>query len=138
MSHTGCPLFTRDGLAVLDRLQFDPAARASYDLMSGGLRWPDELPRPDTKDWDDIEPGDAYRYLLAYRAAITLGEDRPDYRPVWEQVVQFAANWPGLREERRGPKARRRLLATMRREQLCLSKLEAELDRQGGNNTEQE
>jgi hypothetical protein len=67
-----------------------------------------------------------HRSLIAYRASITLGEERMEFRPVWEQVVNDAPHWPGLREERRGEGARRRLLAALRRQDRCLLELEGD------------
>jgi hypothetical protein len=125
------PMFTPEALVVLDRQAFDPLAKASYELMSGGLVWPDELPRPGSPERAPVLLNWAHRYLLAYRAALTLGEASP-FRPVWEQVMAFAPNWPGLRPERRGEEARKRLLAAKRREAVCLDALEKEFDGQRG------
>jgi hypothetical protein len=127
MDAPGLPLFSADALAVLDGMPFDPAARGRFELMSGGLMWPDEFPPPRSPGWAAISPNWVYRFLLAYRASITLGEERAEFRPVWEQVVQHAANWPGLRPERRGASALRRLRAALRRQDKCLSELESQM-----------
>jgi hypothetical protein len=127
MSRPTIPLFSEAGLSVLDRQAYSPMARASYDLMSGGLMWPDEFPRCGSAAWMEISPNWVYRYLMAYRASITLGEERAEFRPVWEQVARHAPHWPGLRAERRGDKARRRLLAAKRRQARCLAELDAEI-----------
>jgi hypothetical protein len=132
MDTPGVPLFSADGLAALDRMPFDPAARGSFELMSGGLMWPDEFPRPGSTEWEAVSPRWAYRYLLAYRASLTLGEERAEFRPVWEQVLRHAPNWPGLRPERRGKRARRRLQAALRRQDKCLAELESKLKPEGG------
>src|SRR5690349_10367873 len=95
------PLFTAAALAVLDGMPFDPNARGRFEYMSGGLIWPDEFPRPGSAEWEAVSPNWVYRYLTAYRASITLGAERAEFRPVWEQVLQQAPNWPGLRPERR-------------------------------------
>jgi|SRR5208337_1349664 len=108
-------------------MPFDPAAQGGFEVMSGGLLWPDEFPRPGSPEWAAVKPHWVYRYLLAYRASVTLGEARDEFRPVWEQVTQHAPNWPGLRPERRGEQARRRLRAALRRQEKCLSDLEAHL-----------
>ncbi|MDY3554387.1 hypothetical protein R5W24_003509 [Gemmata sp. JC717] len=123
----GLPLFSTAALAVLDRMPFDPAARGSYDLMSGGLWWPDEFPGPGTADGKLVRLAGAYRCLLAYRRALTLGEERDGFRPVWEQVVRHAPNWPGLRPERRGNRAAQRLRAALRRADTCLADFESRL-----------
>jgi hypothetical protein len=122
------PLFSAAALAVLDSRPYDPLARGSYELMSGGLMWPDEFPRPGSPEWAEISPNWVYRYLIAHRASITLGEERVEFRAVWEQVVQFASRWPGLREDRRGELARRRLLAARRRQARCLEELDRYLE----------
>jgi hypothetical protein len=121
------PLFSPTALSILDRMPFDPDARASYELLSGALMWPDECPRPGTPEFAAVAPVGAYRYLVAYRASITLGGERTKFRPVWEQVVQYAPNWPGLCPERRGERARRRLLAAQRQQARCLDELERHL-----------
>jgi hypothetical protein len=124
MSAPDLPRFSADALAVLDGMPFDPAARGWFEQLSGGLLWPDEFPRPLSLAWAMIAPNWLYRYLLAYRASITLGEERVELRPVWDEVVQQAPNWPGLRPERRGERALRRLRAALRRHARCWAELE--------------
>src|SRR5438105_8031694 len=111
MDAPGLPLFSTDALAVLNKMLFDPTACGSFELMSGGLIWSDEFPPPGAPGWAAISPNWVSRFLLAYRASITLGEERAELRPVWDQVVKQAANWPGLRPERRGVPALRLLKA---------------------------
>ncbi len=125
MEPPGLPLFSAAALAVLNRMPVDPAARGSFELMSGGLIWPDELPRPGSEESELVWSQCVYRYLIAYRASLTLGEERAEFRPVWEQVVCHAPNWPGLRPERRGERARRRLRAALRRQDKCLAEFES-------------
>jgi hypothetical protein len=124
MEKSGIELFSSAALAVLDRQPYDPAAKGKYELMSGGLIWGDEFPKCGSSEWELVRPAWVYRYLIAYRAALTLGEERAEFRAVWEQVVQHAPNWPGLRPERRGESARKRLLAAQRRQSRCLDDLE--------------
>jgi hypothetical protein len=119
------PLFSAAALAILDRMPFDPAARGRFEYLSGGLMWQDEFPPVMSPDWQVIAPNYAYRYLIAYRASITLGREQAAFCPVWEQVVQQAPNWPGLRPERRGAAAMRRLRAALRVQDRCLAKLES-------------
>jgi hypothetical protein len=132
MSPAGVPLFSAAALAVLDRQPFDPAARGSYEMMSGGLMWRDEFPEVGSPEWQLVAADWVYRYLIGYRASITLGEERAAFRPVWEQVVQMAPNWPGLREERRGDDARRRLSAARRSSKRCLDEVARRLGLEGG------
>jgi hypothetical protein len=117
-------LFSAAGLTVLDCQPYDPDAKGSYELMSGGLMWPDEHPKIGSPGCELISLVRVYRFLIAYRASITLGEERAEFRPVWEQVVRDAPNWPGLRQERRGEKAKKRLLAAKRRESVCFDEME--------------
>jgi len=124
----GLPQFSRAALAALDQLRFDPAARGRFELMSGGLMWPDEFPPSGSAEWELVRPQWAYRYLIAYRRVVTLGEDREEFRPVWEQVARHAPNWPGLRPERRDERAARRLRAALRGQDKCLAEFEAHLD----------
>ncbi|HJZ54122.1 MAG TPA: hypothetical protein VKE74_04160 [Gemmataceae bacterium] len=133
MESPNVPLFTPAGLAVLNRRVYDPTAKASYELMSGGLIWADEFPEFGSEEFRVMAPGFAYRKLVAYRADLTLGEERIEFRPVWEQVVRFAPDWPGLRPERRGERARQRLMAAKRREARCLEELERQLEPRRGD-----
>jgi hypothetical protein len=115
------PLFSAKGLAVLDRQPYDSRARGSYNIFVHGLQWPDEFPAKGSVALQQVSDHRAAR-LLIYRASLTLGEELPEVRPLWEQVVRHAPNWPGLREERWGERARRRLRAGRRREAACREK----------------
>lgn len=112
-----------EALAALDSQEFNPLAKARYEALSGGLIWPDEFPLQ-RRDFRLLFGNYADRFLIAYRASITLSEERVDYRPYWIQVRQHAPNWPGLRPERCGDKARRRLLAAKRRFNRCLAEFD--------------
>jgi hypothetical protein len=120
-------MFSPAALALLDRQPYDPAAKGRYEFLSGGLIWGDDFPEFGSAEWQSISTNDVYRFLIAYRASITLGEERPEFRPVWEQVAREAPNWPGLRPERRGEKARKRLLAAKRRADACIDELEKQM-----------
>ena len=121
-------LFSTAAATVLGGMPFDPMARSSLEIMSGGLMWPDEFPRLGTPEWALIAPGCLYRYLLAYRASITLHPEQRKFLAVWDQVVEHAPNWPGLRPERRDEPAARRLRAALRRQDKCLAELEKQLE----------
>ena len=71
---------TDAALAVLNRTPFDPEARAAFEVLSGGLMWPDEFPRPGSVAWTVVSANWAPRLLLAYRASLTLGEERAEFR----------------------------------------------------------
>jgi hypothetical protein len=127
MEPPGLPQFSADALVILDRMPFDPMARGRFELMSGGLIWSDEFPPPGSAEGELVRAQWVYRYLIASRRALTLAEDRVAFLPVWEQVVRGAPNWPGLRPERRGERAVRRLRAALRRQDKCLAEFEAHL-----------
>ena len=127
MTTEGLPLFSDAALAVLDRMPFDPVSRGRFEWLSGGLMWSDELPLLNTPERQAIAPAAATRYLLACRASLTLGKETA-FLPIWEQIVRHAPNWPGLRPERRGEVALRRLLAALRLQDRCFAALETQLD----------
>jgi hypothetical protein len=124
-------MFSGAALAVLDRLPFDPTARGKFEWLSGGLMWSDEFPLLGTPERQAMSQPGAIGCLLASRAALTLGQES-GFLPVWEQVVRHAPNWPGLRPERRGEVALRRLRAALRRQDRCLAALEVQLDAEAG------
>ncbi len=124
MSTLEFPQFSASALAVLDQQPYDPNARGKYEWLSGALVWSDELPGLSSSERAIDSLHRVFRFLIAYRGSITVGEEQAAFRPIWEQVVQHAPNWPGLREERRGDQARRRLLAAKRQESRCLEELE--------------
>src|SRR5262245_1654166 len=88
MDRAALPLFSANALAILNCMPFDSAARGSFEIMSGGLIWPDEFPPLGSPEWKLISPNWVYRYLIAYRRALTLGEQRAEFCEVWEQVVR--------------------------------------------------
>ena len=120
-------MFSEEALSVLDRLTFDPVARGDFEWLSGGLMWSDEFPPVGTPERQAMSQSGAIGCLLACRASITLGQES-GFLPIWEQVVRHAPNWPGLRPERRGEAALRRLRTALRRQDRCLAALEAQLD----------
>lgn len=124
-------LFSAEALAILNSQQYDPTAKGRYEWLSGGLMWPDEFPKPGEPGRAIVFAPWAYRFLIAARAAITLGDEKTGFRPTWDQVVREAPNWPGLRPERWGEKARKRLLAAKRIQDRCF----AEWDQQMAQNS---
>jgi hypothetical protein len=74
----------------MDGLARDPNARLSYDLLSGGLIWSDEVPN---------EPiGDMlmFRYLLKWRTDIILEKVHPDVWQYWSAAKSAFPKWPGF------------------------------------------
>lgn len=127
MNAPSAPSLSIEALRVLDGMPFDPDARSHFDVMSGGLQWTDEFPRVGSAEWPVVRRDWSYRFLIGYRASLTLGERRDELRPIWEQVVRGAPNWPGLRPERHGRRALGRLRAALRLQDRCLTDLESEL-----------
>src|SRR5262245_57046505 len=103
--------FSATSLAFLNGMTVDPHAHVILDYLSCALIWSDEWPNVDSPGYRDVEHdlAGSYKRLLAYRASITLGDERTELRPLWDQVVEHAKNWPGLKPERRGDDARRLL-----------------------------
>jgi hypothetical protein len=109
-------MLTAASLAFLNSMAVDPDAHGTMEYMSAALIWSDEWPNVESPDFPAVESNlmASYTSLLAYRASITFGKERQDLRPLWDQVVEHAPRWPGLRPERRGVDARR-LLEVARR-----------------------
>ncbi|HEY1190830.1 MAG TPA: hypothetical protein VGE74_24580 [Gemmata sp.] len=120
-------LFSPVALAVLNEQQYDPTAKGSYELLSGGLIWSNKFPPSGSAEWQLIVPNYLHRYLIAARAAVTLSDGATGFRPIWEQVLRGAPNWPGLQPERHGEAARKRLLAAKRREARCFAEIEQQM-----------
>jgi len=73
-----------------------------YDVMSGGLAWPDELQR--LRHSSDVT--DLLRCLWAYRTSLMLGkphEDDAALAEVWRMALQACPHWVGFRPNRRTP-----------------------------------
>lgn len=109
------PMFSNAALAILNRQVYDPTAKGDYEIMSGGLLWSDEFPQIGSPEWPVFAHNWVYRFLLAYRASITMGEENALFRPVWQQAIDHAPNWPGLREERRGKQVQHFLIMEKQR-----------------------
>jgi hypothetical protein len=121
ITDSGVPLFSRAGLWLLDRRLFDPAAEGRFEYLAGGLVWSDEFGAA----CSPVFHGFAFRYLIAYRASVTLDKECVGFRPVWKQVVRFAPRWPGLRPERWSGPAVRRLRAALRVQDKCLAEFKS-------------
>ncbi|WDI42267.1 hypothetical protein [Bremerella sp. P1] len=100
--------FPDRALAILRQTIWDPNAICIYDGVSGGLVWSDEYPHEAMKvclpdnHW-------AFRYVLAYRASLILGEPREEFSAPWDQLMKECPNWPGLRPERQSTALREQL-----------------------------
>ncbi len=102
------PLLSARVLSILNTLPFDPHARSELTHLFDGLRWSDELPT-DEANRRLVSFSDGVSHAHFYRTCLTRGEERPEYRPLWNQLAIHAPNWPGMRPERRDESARRLL-----------------------------
>jgi hypothetical protein len=77
----------------LNQLQEHLDARVSYELMSGGLVWSDELP-----PWEQLEPGESHclRAIWRFRSSLILGCPVEKFRPHWEEAQRLFPKWPGF------------------------------------------
>lgn len=115
--------FSDEALAILNAMPLNPTATYRYEHLSGGFVWSDELPRGWTSDCEAVWEGDLYRYLIHFRAQITLGKQDLGEHPLWRQLETHAPNWPGLVPERRSARMRKRLLAAERLADRCYRKM---------------
>jgi hypothetical protein len=84
-------------IEVFHGLRYDPQAKRSYELMSGGFVWSDEYPAGFSWGTGDF----ALRFLVGYRASLVRGAPREELRSVWDAVLAGCPDWPGFRPERR-------------------------------------
>ncbi len=115
--------FSNAALRVFNSMLFDPNASYDYEHLAGGMLWSDELPTVGTPKWDAVSKGCLYRFLIAARHDITLGESSPRFQGIWQQVEKYAPHWPGLRPERRSERMRKRLLAAKRLAAKCYERM---------------
>ena len=116
-------LLSDTALEVLNRMPFDPIATCFYEHLSGGMLWSDEFPSVGSRDWEVVAKGYLYRFLIAARRDITIGEASPRFQPLWQKVEKCAPNWPGLRPERRSERMQKKLLAAEHLAKRCYEKM---------------
>jgi hypothetical protein len=110
----------------LERCQYVADAKAHYDILAGGLIWEDEMPsREQTNNYLKIV---CYlRTIIAYRASLTLGCEREEFRENWNALKGIVPNWPGFKKERIFGKPERLLKIHKYKEDKALKTLEDEL-----------
>lgn len=90
-------------LTEFKKLEYDPKAINFYEWLSGGLVWRDEytngLMSLLLKEQHPITQY-LFRYLWAYRSSVICGEERLEYRNIWQSVYKQVPSWPGFRPER--------------------------------------
>ena len=85
----------------LNSAAFDSNAKWSVEIMSGGVRFSDEIPAS-IKSSDELQlPAvTLFRRLWAYRQSLLNGEPRADLEPTWAAVKNLAPNWVGFTPNR--------------------------------------
>lgn len=96
---TGELLFPDDGLAVLQKASYDPAAERGFEGLSRSFFWSDELLRNFMRVCRN-HGSMAHRFVMEYRSSLMLGGAIEEYLPVWEQLQNACPAWPGFRPER--------------------------------------
>jgi hypothetical protein len=82
---------------ALDALAFDENARRSYEYLSGGFFWSDEV-APELMANDNATL--MFKLLIARRTAMIRGEEKPEAAQWWNEMKRRFPNWPGFRPER--------------------------------------
>lgn len=97
---------------ALRHTRFDPNARRSAELFSGGFMYSDEMPAR----WylDSNDGGYAFRRLIGFRASLIRAEPMEYLRPIWDEIQRLCPHWPGFRSERRDPALREELERELR------------------------
>ena len=101
-------LFPETALEILRQTEWNPQAAVSYDGMSGGLVWDDELPAAAIDACTRIDNW-AFRFVLGYRASLIRDRPREELRAAWDQLLTKCPDWPGFRPERRSADLRPKL-----------------------------
>lgn len=83
---------------LLNHLTYQASACPHYELLSGALIWPDELPteRPLPDGWCAIRP------LFRHRTCMIIGIPL-EYSELWEVGKKSFPQWPGFRTDRCSP-----------------------------------
>ena len=110
----------------LERCCYRAEAKASYDIMAGGLIWDDEIPNREVCE-DFLKVALYLRPIIAYRASLTLGKERKEFEELWSESKKLIPEWPGFREERIFGESKRILKIHKYKESKVLQSLEDEL-----------
>lgn len=86
------------------KLRYDPTASCSYEVMSGGLIWADEITNDIQLEIMKHSLSGTFRCLFAYRASLIKGQEICELRPIWEKMINLFPNWPFFKEERKNKK----------------------------------
>ena len=113
----------------LHELKHDTNATRAFEMMSGGFIWSDEMPEA----YDDFKNDYAFRFLLGYRASLTIGKPRQSLQPIWDAVRTGCPDWPGFRPERFAEKLKRELDSASRDAMQRLGAMDARCRANGKN-----
>jgi len=90
---------SKELIKEIQNLEYNPTATCRYDLLSGGLVWEDEI--SNYAMFKMLEEGNyIFRFVLAYRVSMILGEQNATCKDAWEYWAELFPTWPGFREER--------------------------------------
>ena len=78
----------------MEALERKPESRVFYEVLSGSLVWPDELPKAAPMSLDCL------RFVLNYRTGLQIGEPRPAFEVFWNEAIRCFPNWIGFSPER--------------------------------------
>ena len=82
---------------AFDSLPFDENAKVGYEYLSGGFCWSDETPSESSVDQNALL---LLKLLIAHRASLILGDEKPEATQWWNEMKILFPNWPGFRPER--------------------------------------
>jgi hypothetical protein len=89
---------------LMDRLIPSPESTFTYDLLSGGILWPDEF--PDFRVLRTVRNWGVVRFLLRFRTTLILGHPDEELRPCWDRGQELFPSWPGFDPHRRSTSLR--------------------------------
>jgi hypothetical protein len=116
-----CEQFPAQAIDILRKAKWSSIAKRTFDGLSGGFIWDDELPEGAIEACTRIDNW-AFRLVLAYRASLITGEPREECRAPWDQLLRECPEWPGFQSERQSAelrgqleRANERFMASIRR-----------------------
>jgi hypothetical protein len=94
--------FPDAAIRILREARWEPDAKRSYEIMSGGFVWSYERLGEASRICVESDSW-AFRYVMGYRASLTHGTPRDELREPWDQLLSECPDWPGFRPERCDP-----------------------------------
>ena len=89
-------------ISAMNHQKCNPKAQCSFEMFAGGLVWEDEssvinMQTPSS----DIR---YFRILIAYRSSLIMGDERYEFRSIWQELHQAFPHWLFFLPQRRSPK----------------------------------